>query len=226
VGPILRGFFESTLFIIEVHSLESDQSQWTTEADRRGFLSLPIDSKPRTSPSSRQLFAPARLSDGGPIQSGNILEGLVTSSDTEEMDSKQGRKKASKTPPACGVILLCDAVIRDEATHKSSVIGIFDTFVLQSLPGQTSPCGLFLHLVDAVGRFAITAEVHDVAQRVVLFRSPGVGEFGDPTIKTSGELWLPVSALTFDQTGAYEMVVFADNSEVGRIQFSVKLQDS
>ncbi len=142
------------------------------------------------------------------------------------MGLKQGQRTTPKTPPVCGAILLCDAVIRDEETHKSSVIGIFDTFVLQSLPGQTSQCRLFLHLVDAVGRFAITAEVHDVAQRVVLFRSPGVGVFGDATKTTSGELWLPVSALTFDQTGAYDMVVFADNTEVGRIQFRVELQDS
>ena len=50
VGLILPGFLESTLIIIEVHSLESDQSQWTSETNRRGFLSLPIDIKPRTSP--------------------------------------------------------------------------------------------------------------------------------------------------------------------------------
>jgi hypothetical protein len=39
----LRGFFEPTLFFIEVHPLESDQSQWTFATNRRGFFSSRID---------------------------------------------------------------------------------------------------------------------------------------------------------------------------------------
>ena len=61
---------------------------------------------------------------------------------------------------------------------------------------------------------------------MVLFRSPGAGEFGHAAQKTSGELWLPVSTLGFDQTGPYDMVVFADSTEIGRIHFKVRLQGS
>jgi hypothetical protein len=142
--------------------------------------------------------------------------------DSERMASKQDKKETAKPAPTCKAILLCDDVIRDETTHKTSVIGIFDTFYLPSLPGPTSPCKIFLLLADAVGRYSITAEVHDTKRGVVLFRSPGSGEFASPGKTTKGELWLPVSALPFDAAGAYDLVVFADKTEVGRVQFKVR----
>jgi len=142
--------------------------------------------------------------------------------DSKAMTSKPGQKRNAKATPVCRAILLCDEVIRDETTHKSSVIGIFDTFRLASLPGPTPPCKIFLRLADGVGTHSITAEVHDPKRGVVLLRSPGAGEFGAPGKRASGELWLPVTALMFDRPGAYEMVVFADGVEVGRAQFNVK----
>ena len=141
------------------------------------------------------------------------------------MGAKQGEKKATKRLPNCAAMLLCDAVIREEVTHKTSVIGIFDTFCVESLPGRTTPCTIFLRLVDGVGRFSLTAEVQDPARGVVLFRSPGTGEYGNPTEKTSEELWLPVAPLNFDHDGGYDVVVFADGTEIGRVQFKIRRPD-
>ena len=75
------------------------------------------------------------------------------------MGVQRGSRIGAKRPPICTAILLCDSVIRDDETQKTSIIGIFDTFYVESLPGRTSPCMIFLRLVDGVGRFAITAEV-------------------------------------------------------------------
>jgi hypothetical protein len=154
------------------------------------------------------------------------LAGLPVSGDTGTMGADRVKSMSVKKLPTCAAILLCDSVIRDEVTHKTSVIGIFDTFYVESLPGQTSRCAIFLRLVDGVGRFAITAEVHDPARGVVLFRSPGAGEFGNPTEKTSEELWLPVAPLMFEQDGGYDLVVFTDEIEVGRVQFKIRRPDS
>ena len=134
----------------------------------------------------------------------------------------RNQKKAAKSAPVCKAILLCDEVVRNPKTHKSDVKGIFDTFVLPSFPGSTPECKVFLVLVDAVGRYTITAEIFDPTHGVVLYRSPGSGKFGSPRRTTKGELVLPVSSLYFDRDGDYDIVVFADSAEVARVQFKVQ----
>jgi len=120
-------------------------------------------------------------------------------------------------------MLLCDSAVRDGVTHKTNITGVFDTFRLKSLPGQTSPCTIFLRFAEAVGGLSITVEVHNPTDGTVLF---GSSESGNPTAETSGELGLPLAPLTFDQTGIFDMVVFAAGVEVGRVQFRVTLRDS
>ena len=139
------------------------------------------------------------------------------------MGNERDLKKAEKSLPTCTAMLLCDSVVRDDVTHKTNITGIFDTFCLESLPGQTSPCTIFLRFADTVDGFPIAVEVHDPTHGMALFRS---SESGNPIEKTSGELGLPVAPLTFDQTGAYDMVVFAAGVEIGRIQFRITLRGS
>ena len=138
------------------------------------------------------------------------------------MARKETRKEATKPPPVCKAILLCDNVTRDRTTGKSSVIGIFDTFLVSSLPGSTSPCKLFLALVDGIGEYTIRAEVHDLKEGAALARSP-TGEINFPQRRIQRELWLPVAALSFTHPGSYDLVVFADDNEIDRVQFKVQL---
>lgn len=142
--------------------------------------------------------------------------------DARATNSGGGRTTGANPAPFCQAILLCDDVRHDEGTKKTDIIGIFDTFCVPSLPGLTPPFKLFLLLVDAVGRYVLTAEIRDPAQGVVLFRSPDGVEFGAPGQRSKGEIGLPVSSLRFDRTGAYELVVFADENEIGRLQFLVQ----
>jgi hypothetical protein len=134
---------------------------------------------------------------------------------------KQGQENAKKVPPKCAALLLCDAVTRDDVSRKTNIIGVFDTFCLESVPGSTARCTIFLRLVDMTGRFAITAEVHDKERGLVLFRTPGAGECGNPDERTSAELWLPMAPLVFDRAGAYDLVMFADEEEIARIEFQI-----
>jgi hypothetical protein len=138
------------------------------------------------------------------------------------MAAKHDKKTSVRVAPACKAMLLCDDVTRDDVTHKSNLFGIFDTFSLSSLPGLTSPCKIFLLLEGGVGKHTITAEVHDPEHGLILFRSPGAGEFGIPGESTSGELWLPVAQLPFERPGTYAMVVLANGNEVARARFKIK----
>jgi Family of unknown function (DUF6941) len=132
------------------------------------------------------------------------------------------KKKPPKTTPVCKAILLCDDVASDPASGKSNVFGIFDTFYVSSFPGQTTLCKRFLFLVDAAGSYTVAAEIHDPAQGVILFSSRGGRGFRTRGRKQKREIWLPVPALPFDRPGAYDLVLFADEDEVGRVQFDVR----
>lgn len=124
--------------------------------------------------------------------------------------------------PFCQAILLCDEVTRDKETGKTSIAGIFDTFYVPSFPGLTSACQVFLLVRDVVGQYTLTAEIHDEAQGVVLFRSPESGKLGTPGQISKGEIWLPVSPLLFDRPGIFDLVVFARENEIGRVLFNVR----
>jgi len=142
--------------------------------------------------------------------------------DASAINSGGGRTTGANPAPFCQAILLCDDVKRDERTNKTSIIGIFDTFCVPTLPSLTPPCKLFLLLVDAVGKYTLTAEVRDPAQGVVLFRSPGSGEFARSAQTSIGEISLPIESLPFDRPGTYELVVFANQVKIGRVRFNVR----
>jgi hypothetical protein len=199
------------------------------------FSLCPIRRKPSRSPELRSLSTRGHSGQATPRKpiayrirsfcgrgSDVRLEDFARSRNTRRMGTKQNSKEATKKPPTCAAMLICDSVIRDEITRKTSVIGIFDTFCLESFPGQTTPCTIYLRLVDGIGRFAISAEVQDPARGIVLFRSPGAGACGSPSKETSEELWLPVAPLLFEQDGGYDIVLFADETELGRVQFKIK----
>jgi hypothetical protein len=131
------------------------------------------------------------------------------------------KETVMKVLPKGAAILLCEAVNRDHVSGKTNVLGIFDTFCLESMPGSTVRCTIFLRVVDIKGRFAISAEVHDKERGLVLFRSPGVPECGNPDERTSAELWLPMAPLAFDRAGGYDLVVFADAEEIARVEFQI-----
>jgi hypothetical protein len=139
------------------------------------------------------------------------------------MGATQKVKRAAKSLPGCQASLLCDSVIRDELTGKTTLVGIFDTFRLLCYPGTTSPCMVYLRWVDGTGRFGIRTEVQDPKRGLVLFRSAGSAKFGSPLKKTSGEMWLPLAPLPFEAGGTFDLVVFVDDLELTRLPFSVSL---
>ena len=86
------------------------------------------------------------------------------------MAKKKPAKKEPKPPPRCKAILLCDQTILEAGTAKASLIGIFDKFVVPSFPGVVRPYTAYLQLIDGIGDYVLTVEVHDVAQDVVIAR--------------------------------------------------------
>ncbi len=56
------------------------------------------------------------------------------------MDSEQDQEQARTSLAACQADILCESVIRDEFSNKTTIVGIFDTFFVPDFPGFTAPC--------------------------------------------------------------------------------------
>jgi streptogramin lyase len=138
------------------------------------------------------------------------------------MKPKPTKRATAKSLPSCQAILLCENAIRDKATDKSSVTGIFDTFHIASIPGSTPRFLIFLVLKGGAGRFAINIEVQDPKAQAVLYRSEKAGEISHSERRSGSEMRFPIPSLQFDRPGEYEMVVFADTTDIARAQFKVK----
>lgn len=132
----------------------------------------------------------------------------------------RGKGRERKPPPVCKAILLCDTVIRDAFTGKVSLIGLFDGFGMREMPGFTNPVIAFLQLVEGIGKYSLTVEIHDLGRdRVIARAEAATVEFPDRLSRR--QVIIPVPPLPMEHEGVYDFVVMADEKEVDRQQFKV-----
>jgi hypothetical protein len=64
-------------------------------------------------------------------------------------------------------------VIVDAITARVSVIGIIEMFEVDAFPAETRPFFAFVQMTDGIGDYAITAEIHDLSEDLVLGTTEG-----------------------------------------------------
>jgi hypothetical protein len=122
-----------------------------------------------------------------------------------------------KPPPKCKAILLCDYVIQDAVTGKNTLVGIFDQFIASAYPFQMPHFHLFLHLVDGIGSYDLSVEIHDLRDATIIARvTPKPLEFRERINRTN--LILPFNGAQLPHDGAYDFVVLANGQEIDRKQ--------
>jgi hypothetical protein len=132
---------------------------------------------------------------------------------------KKGRG-GRKPIPKCKAFLLCERVIVEAETGNVSVISSFTGFLVQVFPGSIGPCTAFLQLVDGIGRYQVTVEIHDLRNNVIIAKSPTIDmEFPERPNRANLAIRIPQLALPHD--GAYDVVVLAGEQEIERQQFTV-----
>src|SRR5207302_304995 len=135
------------------------------------------------------------------------------------MAKKGPRKKATKPPPHCKAILLCDHTIVEAMTGKVSIIGTFDSFFVQELPGTLIAFTVYLLLTEGHEDYSIVVEIQDRQEDVVLGRSPVI-QINFPDRLARLNLMIPVPPLMVQHVGTYDLVVLAnDEQEINRQQF-------
>src|ERR1051325_10534551 len=79
-----------------------------------------------------------------------------------------------KPLPGFKAILLCERTMIEAGTGKISLIALIGTIAFPSFPAQTRPMKLFLHLVDGIGDYDITIEVHDLSEGEIVKKTNAV----------------------------------------------------
>ena len=90
--------------------------------------------------------------------------------------------------------------------------------MLRSFPGRTRPVSAFLHLIEGIGRYQLTVEVHDLRDDSVIARSPTM-EISFPEKLSRINFVVRIPSLPLTHGGIYDVVVLADGQEIDRQQF-------
>ncbi len=97
---------------------------------------------------------------------------------------KPKKSQGAIPPPVCKAILLCDAILTDPFSGKTSLVGIFERFVVRQFPGATAPCFAYVQMTNGIGKYRITIEVRNIEHDQNIARANVAEmEFNDRTTK-------------------------------------------
>ena len=133
--------------------------------------------------------------------------------------------KGEKPPPGCKAILLCERIVVDADTRRISVVGLINSCVVAAFPGHTVRMRVFLQLVDGIGDYRITVEVHDLAEDRVVYRARGP-KISFPDRLARGQFHFSIPSLPILHPGKYEVIVLGNGKEIDRQQFRAKRSQS
>jgi hypothetical protein len=124
--------------------------------------------------------------------------------------------------PVCKAILLCQHVDADEPGRLNLTGVVSNMFVGPLLVAP--PIELFCQITDAIGRYRLVVEIHDLEANEIVGRSePTEFEAIDPTMNL--DVIMSVAGIEFRRTGLHDIVVFANGEEIDRKQFGVAFRE-
>ena len=119
-----------------------------------------------------------------------------------------------QTRPVVSVLLLCDLIIREEGTHKASLIGIVRSINARHFPANLGERWVYAMLTEGTGALV---RVHDLAV-VSELAQLNVRMFDRSAVS---ELRFKLRAVYVERPGLYELQLLADDRLVGARSFDV-----
>jgi uncharacterized protein DUF6941 len=116
-------------------------------------------------------------------------------------------------------MLLCDNSIREEITHKVSLIGVFAHIWSRTFPVVHPLLCIYVNLGDAQGKYHLRLELIRGSDLAVIGRGEADTEAPDRTQPL--EIVFQLLSLIFEGPGRYEFVLHANNQVVGSKSFDV-----
>ena len=111
-------------------------------------------------------------------------------------------------PPLLLSVILCDQVIIDSITGKTSIIGAFENISAPQYPARHSRLVFFCQLTNGRGKTKITVRLVDVEKDdELIFEQTGEPEFKD--VRQVVNLTFDISGIVFPHPGEYRFQIYA-----------------
>ena len=128
-----------------------------------------------------------------------------------------------KPLPKCKAMLLCDQCLIEAGTGKPTLIGVFDGFWCQQFPGLAQPFTVFVQLIEGIGQYDVSLEVHDLQQdQLVAKTAVSQIRFVDRLHRIN--LTFPIVGLPIGHAGTYDFRVLANRQLLEQQTFTASLQ--
>ena len=119
----------------------------------------------------------------------------------------------SANPPILLALMLCDTIIREEGSHKYSLIGTFNSIFARSFPCVHPSFSVYLALTDGRGQVPCTLRMLELESGKEVFALKGTVDFKDPT--GVAEIPFLIHQVRFPKPGEYALEFQADGELLG-----------
>jgi hypothetical protein len=110
--------------------------------------------------------------------------------------------------PVLQAMLICDQAIRENGTHKVTLVGIFDQITSDAFPlVWNRPLAVYARITDAQGTYPIRLELVQLEDEQSIGRLEGQAVVNDRM--AANELIFGIEGIQFDRPGTYEFRLFA-----------------
>lgn len=119
-------------------------------------------------------------------------------------------EKPAKPPPICLALVLCDAIYRDRASGKHTILGTFSAINAKGFPAIHEQTAVYAALTDGYGSVNIELRLIDPEDDDrVLLSSKGEVDFESP--RNVLDLEFRFARIEFPHAGEYRFQLWAEN---------------
>ena len=122
--------------------------------------------------------------------------------------------------PILKAILLCDATIAEEGTHKRTLIGIFDRIKAGQFPTVHPSMSVYVQFREIEGIFSFMLELVDLESEHVLNKAV-IKDFHVQDRSRDCELVFNLLSVRLEHPGDYEFRIYANDCIFGQKSFKV-----
>lgn len=122
--------------------------------------------------------------------------------------------------PILKALILCDHTILEEATHKRSLIGIFDRIQASQFPAAHPSMSVYVQFREIEGTFDFALELYDLTEAKTVNRAV-MQRFNVQDKSRDCELVFNLMSLKFPHPGEYEFRIYVDDFIFGQKSFKV-----
>ena len=131
--------------------------------------------------------------------------------------------ESSRGKPKCIAIIICNEIIEDKQTSNKTLVSLFNSILVQAIPGSHARMFLLASFADGEGEWPISISIRS-PQGKELLRAENVSVFSDPTAVM--DIVIEVRGLPLESEGAYFVDVAVDNSVLAYRRFTVNMANS